>query len=77
MQRLPVNNFEWIKDTSHFNKNFIKDCSKESDEGHFLKLILNILKNYILLNHLPFLPERMKIGKVEVIVANLPAKNKY
>ena len=23
-QKLPVNNFEWIKDTSHFNENFIK-----------------------------------------------------
>ena len=23
-QKIPVNNFEWIKDTSHFNKNLIK-----------------------------------------------------
>ena len=23
-QKLPVNNFEWIKDTSHFNEDFIK-----------------------------------------------------
>ena len=24
-QKLPVNNFEWIEDTSQFNKNFIKN----------------------------------------------------
>ena len=23
-QKLPVNNFEWIKDTSQFNKDFVK-----------------------------------------------------
>ena len=25
LQKLPVNNFEWIKDTSQFNENFIKN----------------------------------------------------
>ena len=24
-QKLPVNKFEWIKDTSQFNENFIKE----------------------------------------------------
>ena len=24
-EKLPVNNFEWIKDTSQFNENFIKN----------------------------------------------------
>ena len=32
-QKLPVNKFEWIKDTSHFNGDFIKNYSEESDEG--------------------------------------------
>ena len=41
----------------------------------FLKMMLNILKNYILHNDLPFLLERMNIGKVEVIIAILHAKN--
>ena len=27
-QRLPVNNFEWIKDTSQFNEDFIKKKKK-------------------------------------------------
>ena len=32
-QKLPVNNFEWIKDTSQFNEAFIKNCEAGSDEG--------------------------------------------
>ena len=27
-QKLPVNNFEWIKDTSQFNDDFIKNCKR-------------------------------------------------
>ena len=34
-QKLPVNNFEWIRDTSQFNEDFIKNYSEESDEGYF------------------------------------------
>ena len=36
-QKLPVNNFEWIKDSSHFKKDFIKSYSEESDERYFLE----------------------------------------
>ena len=48
-QKLPVNNFEWIEDTSQFNENFIRNYNKESHEGYFisLKLTLNILKYYM------------------------------
>ena len=35
-QKLLVNNFEWIKDTSRFNKDLIKNYNGESDEGYFL-----------------------------------------
>ena len=34
-QRLPVNNFEWIEDTSQFNEDFIKNYNQESDQGYF------------------------------------------
>ena len=46
-QKLPINNFEWIKDTPQFNDDFIKYCNEESDEGCFLEVDFNILKNYI------------------------------
>ena len=35
-QNLPVNNFEWIEETSQFNKDFIKNYNEESDEEYFL-----------------------------------------
>ena len=37
-QKLPVDNFEWIKDTSQFNEDFIKDYNEESDEGYFFEV---------------------------------------
>ena len=77
-QKLPVNNNEWIKDTSQFNEDFIKNCNEESDEGNFLKVDVQYLdKLYELHNDLPFLPERMKIEKVEKLVANLHDKTEY
>ena len=53
-QKLPVNNFEWIKNRSifnplkwwKFNEDFIKNYNEESEEGYFLTLMLSILKNY-------------------------------
>ena len=38
LQNLPVNNFEWIKDTSQFNRDFIKNYDEESDKGYFLEV---------------------------------------
>ena len=43
----------------------------------FLKVIFNILKNYMNNNYLPFLPERMKMEKIEKFVANLHDKTEY
>ena len=44
----------------------------------FSKLMYNILKIFCnIQSDLPFLPETMKIEKVEKLVANLHDKNKY
>ena len=52
LQKLPVNNFEWIKDTSQFNEDFIKNYNEESDEGYFLEAdILKTYKNFIKIYH--------------------------
>ena len=45
-QKLPINNFEWMEDTSHFNEDFMKNCNEEKMKDIFWKLIFNILKNY-------------------------------
>ena len=65
-QKLPVDNIEWIKDTSQFNEDFIKNYNKVSNEGYFLEIDAHCFeKLHDLHNDLPFLPERMKIEKVE------------
>ena len=77
-QKLPVNNFEWIKDTSQFNEDFSKNYNEESDEGYILDTDVQYLeKVHEIHNDLPFLPEKMKTEKVEKLVANLHDKSEY
>ena len=52
-------------------KNY-NDYNEESDEGCFLEVDIQSVNN-----DLPFLPERMKIKKVEKLVANLHDKTEY
>ena len=74
-QKLPVNNFDWIEDASQLKENFIKNYNEESDEGYFLEVDIPYPKNlHNLHNDLPFLSERMKIEKVENLVANIHDK---
>ena len=71
-QKLSVNNFEWTKDTSQFNEDLIKNYNEESNEGYFLEVHVQYLEQLDELHSdLPFLPEKMKIEKVEKLVANL------
>ena len=37
-QKMPVKNFKWVKDTSKFDKSFIKSYNEESDKGYFLEV---------------------------------------
>ena len=37
-EKLPINNFGWIKDTSQFNEDFKKYYNEESDEGYFFEV---------------------------------------
>ena len=71
-QNLPVNNFEWIKDTSQFNETFIKNYNEKSDEGYFLEVDVQYFeKLHEVHNNLLFLPERIKIEKFEKLVGKL------
>ena len=77
-KKLPVNNYEWIKDTSQFHEDFIKNYNEESDEGYFFEVGVQYLeKLHELHSHLPFLLERMKIDKIEKLAANLHYKTVY
>ena len=77
-QNFPVNNFEWIKDNSQCNEDFMKNYNEESDEICFLEVDVQYLeKLHERHNNLTFLPGRMKIEKVENFVANLHDKTDY
>ena len=77
-QKLPVNTFEWIEDTSQFNQDFIKSYNEKCDEGYFLEVNIQYLEKLSELdNDLPILPERMKIENVDKLVVNLNDKTEY
>ena len=55
LQKLPINNFEWIKDK--FNEDFWKGYNEESDKGYFMEVKVQYPeKLYKLQNDLLFLP---------------------
>ena len=37
-EKILANNFEWIKNTSQFNEDFLKRYNEESNEGYFLEV---------------------------------------
>ena len=78
LQELPINKLEWIKDTSQFYEDFIKNYNGESDEGYFLEVDVQYPeKLHEIHNDLLFLPERIKIEKFQKLVSNLHDKTEY
>ena len=43
-QKLPVNNFQWMKDICQFNEDFIKNYNEKNDEGYFLEFDVQYLE---------------------------------
>ena len=62
---LPVNNFEWVKDTSQFNEDFIRNYNEERDEGYFLEVDVQYLEymNFIIIYHFYQKESRLKKKK--------------
>ena len=77
-QKLPVNGFIWVKNTSKIDEEFIKNYDEDSDKGYILEIEVKYpRKLHDLHSDLPFLPKRMKIGKCKKLVCNLRNKKKY
>ena len=77
-QNLPVGGFEWIRDVSRIDEDFIKNYDENSDIGYFLKVDIEYAKElHDLHSELPFLLERMKINKYSKLVCNLYDKKNY
>ena len=77
-QKLPVNDFKWIEDTSKINEEFIKNYDENNDKGYILEVDVKYPKRlHKLHSDLPFLPKRMKIDLCKKLVCNLLNKKKY
>ena len=77
-QKLPVNGFNWVEDTSEINEEFIKNYDENNDKGYILEVDVKYPKKlHDLHSDLHFLPERMKIDKCKKPVGNLHNKKKY
>ena len=75
LQYLDANNldgFKWKKKMLRFNKKFIKNYNEDSIKGYILEVDVKYPINLNdLPGDLPFLPERIKIGKCNKLVCNL------
>ena len=75
---LAVDVFEWMKDISKTDEDFMKNFDENSDIGYILEVNVEYLKKiHDSHSDLPFLPERMKIDKCKKLVCNLYDKNSY
>ena len=75
---LPVDCFEWIKDSSRIDKDFIKNYDENSDKGYILEGDVEYPKNlHYFHSDLLFLPERMKINKCKKLAFNLYDKRSH
>ena len=77
-QKLPVNNFKWVKETSRINEEFVKNYNENSKKGYIFEVDVKYPKK-LHDSHcdLPFLLRRMKIDKCKKLVCNLHNKKRY
>ena len=74
-QKLPVNNFKWLKDISRINEEFTKNYNENGKKGYILEVDVKYFKKlHDLHSDLRFLPKRMKIDKCKKLVCNLQNK---
>ena len=77
-QKLPVNGFKCVEDTSRINEEFKKNYKKNNNKGYILEVNVKYPKKlHDLHSDLPFLPKGMKIDKCKKLVCNLRNKKKY
>ena len=71
-QKLSVNNFKWVEDTSKINEEFIKNYNENSNKGYILEVDVKYPKKlHDSHSDLPFLPRGMKIDKCKKLACNL------
>ena len=74
-QKLSVNNFKWVEDTSKINGDFIKSYYENSKKGYILEVDVKYTKKLHDLHS--DLPKRKKIDKCKKLVCDLHNEKKY
>ena len=75
IQKLPVNGFKWVENSSKFNEKFRKSYNENSDRGYFIELDVECPKGlFSFQKNLSFLPEKKKLEKVEKCVCAIGDK---
>ena len=73
-----VEGFKWVDDLSMFTEDFIKSYDEESDISYLLVVDIEYPKTLRMLHSdLPFLPDRMKVNKVNKLACNVSDKENY
>ena len=73
-KKLPVGEFEWIN-PKDYTEYIIKKYDEDDDSRAILEVDVDYPKHlHKLHSDLPFLPERMKINKVDKLICNLQNK---
>ena len=76
--KLPLESLQWETDLSIFTNDFIKNYNEKSDIGYLFYADIAYPKDLSELHKdLPFLPDRMKVNKVNKLAASVYDKNNY
>ena len=67
IQPLPVDSFDWVKNVSKTDEDFINNYDEDSDKGYILEINVEYPRNlHDLHSDLPFLPERKLINSASL-----------
>ena len=74
-KKLPIDGLKWVDDLSMLTEDLIKSYDEEGDVSYLLVVDIEYPKTLRMLHSdLPFLPDRMKVNKVNKLVCNVTDK---
>ena len=77
-KKLLVDGFKYVDDLSMFTEDFIKNYDEKGDVDYLLVVDIEYPKTLRMLHSdLPFLPDKMKVNKVNKLVCNVTDKENY
>ena len=73
-----VDGFDWVKNLSKIDEDFIKSYDEDSDKGYIFDVDIEYPRElHDFYSDLPLLPERVKVNKCNKFACNLYSKNNY